>query len=173
MWLKATGALFIIGACTMMGFQAAWRFGERPRQIRQLISCLSALGSYIYYSSMPLSEALRHCADGVEGVIGKLFIRASLLLEADSSLSPADAFAVAKEEYGKKLTLAGSEQELLLLFCTNLGMMNRDEQYKNLMLIQEQLEKTAAEAMAARDTNMKMYRYLGVCGGLAIVILLI
>lgn len=173
MWLKIIGALFVIGACTIMGFQAAWRFAERPRQIRQLVSCLSALQSYIYYSSIPLSQALRLSADGVEGTVVHMFTRAAELLTADPALTPAGAFTIAKDEYSSKLTLADSEQELLVLFSSHLGMMNRDEQCKNLLLIQDQLEKTACEATAARDGNMKMYRYLGVCGGLAIVILLI
>ena len=59
------------------------------------------------------------------------------------------------------------------LFTANLGMMNREEQSKNLHLIQEQLENVAREAQIKRDANMKMCRYLGVCSGMAIIIILI
>ncbi len=173
MWLKLAGAIFIIGACSVMGFQTARRYGQRPRQIRQLISCISALHSYIYFSSMPLNEALRHCAEGVEGVIAAMFRHVGHLLAADAALTPAEAFCQAQSEYTRELSLDVPEQELLALLCSHLGMMNRDEQAKNLVLIQEQLERIACEAAAIRDGNMKMYQYLGVCGGFAIVILLL
>ena len=173
MWLKVVGGIFVVTAGAAMGFQMAWRYGERPRQIRQLISCLSALQSYIYFSAMPLSEALHHSSDGVEGAVSTMFCRAGELLAVHPVLTPEEAFLIAEGEQKRKLTFNKPEQELLQLFWSHLGMMNRDEQAKNLRLIQEQLEKVAHEATAIRDPNMKMYRYLGVCSGLAVVIMLI
>lgn len=173
MWIKISGACLIILAGSAMGFRIAKRYSERPQQIREFISCLSALQSYIVYAALPLNEALRCCADGVEGIVATIFRRTGELMSNNPALTPEDAFAVAQAELGQYLTFQKAEQELIRLFSTHLGMMNRHEQGKKLELIQEQLEALAQEALRLRDSNVKMYRYLGVCGSLAVVIMLV
>lgn len=173
MLFKISGACLVIIAGSALGFQMARRYSERPQQIRQFISCLSTLQSYIVYAALPLNEALRCCAEGLEGIVGDIFRRTGELMSDNPVLSPEDAFAAAQAEYRRQLTFQKAEQELIKLFSAHLGMLNRDEQGKKLCLIQEQLESIVQEAQQMRDSNVKMYRYLGVCGSLAIVIMLV
>ena len=173
MWLKLFGALLVVVSSVTIGFLAAWRYGERPRQIRQLISCLSALQSHIHFSAVPLSEALCHAADGIDGPVSRMFKDAGAMLRTNPSLTPEEAIRIAQIREKGRLVFATAEQELVKLFTANLGMMNREEQSKNLYLIQEQLENVAREAQTKRDANMKICRYLGVCSGMAIIIMLI
>ena len=72
-----------------------------------------------------------------------------------------------------QLAIDKPEKEILTILGANLGAMNREEQNKYITMIQEQLEKLEQEAVRKRDLNTKMYRYLGVCGGLVVVILLV
>lgn len=173
MWLKVAGSILLLSASIAIGFHYAWRYAERPRQIRQLLSCLAALQSYICVSAIPLGDALRLCAGGIEGPIARLFHRTGCALADNAQLTPQIAFWQNYQDMRKQLLLEKTEIEIIQLFSTNLGMMNREEQQKKLMLIQGQLQKVEQEALSQRDPNMKMYRYLGVCGGLAAVIMLI
>ena len=74
---------------------------------------------------------------------------------------------------GGQLAWERPERETLLLFGANLGPTGREEQQKYLAMVLDQLRRIEHEALRLRDQNVKMYRYLGVCGGLATAILLV
>lgn len=173
MWLKLVGSILIIVASISIGFSYAKRFGERPRQIRQIISCFTVLSSYINYAALPLSEALIKCTYGNYGWIESFFRRVACLLEREPWMAPQDAFREALSELEQHLALEQPEREILLSLSANLGVMNREEQEKCLVLALEQLRQIELQAVSLRDPNMKMYRYLGICGGLTVVILLV
>ncbi|MEG6585626.1 stage III sporulation protein AB [Dendrosporobacter sp. 1207_IL3150] len=173
MWLKLLGSIFVIITGTYIGFKLASRCSTRPQHIRQIISCIVSLKSYINYVSMPLPDALVKSTAGTEGPVSVFFRDTAALLEFNGWMNPQQAI---KEVLGKmedKLAIEKPEREILSLLGANLGSMNREEQNKYLNMIQEQLENIEQEAVKTRDQNSKMYKYLGVCGGLAVVILFI
>lgn len=171
MWLKIFGSLMIVSAGTCIGFNLAARYVERPRQIRQLISCLLALKSHINYSAMPLPEALFQCTGGITGPVADLFHTMSELLKKNGWLTPQAAMNQALVDVGQ-LVLRRQEREVLAVFSANLGGMNREEQHKSLDLVHEQLSRIQYEAEKLCEQNVKMYRYLGICGALAVIIVL-
>lgn len=113
------------------------------------------------------------CTQGVDGVIAQLLCRTAEILKREGWLTPQQAFVQAIAEQEGKLALAAPELELLTALGANLGLLNREEQQKYLLMVQDQLRKIEQEAVRLREQNVKMYRYLGVCGSLAIVILLV
>ncbi|MDR3592996.1 MAG: stage III sporulation protein AB [Negativicutes bacterium] len=173
MWLKILGSMLIVAAGGWTGFAVANRYCERTRQIGQLIGCLTALRSYVNYASMPLPEALSHCGSQVDGPVRELFHHTARTLTACGWLTPRQALAGALETAAGRLELGEPEREALLQLGANLGSTNRGEQQKYLTMVLAQLEQLEQESRRARDQNVKMYRYLGICGGLAVVILLV
>jgi stage III sporulation protein AB len=172
MWFKIIGSLLIIAVGTQLGFNAAARYTERPRQIRQLIACLASLKSYITYTAIPLPEAFVSCTGGTKGVIADFFLRTSEILTKRGWLSPREAMEEAMASQ-PQLVLERTEIELLSALGANLGIVDRIEQEKYLNMIEEQLRQLEAEAAQVSAKNSKMYRYLGICGSLAIVILFV
>lgn len=172
MWLKILGSLLVVIASASMGFSLAAQYAERPRQIRQVISCLSALKSHINYTAIPLPDALAHCTGGITGPVAELFQAMASLLVDNGLLTPQAALNQALKD-SNKLVLNNPEREVLSVFSANLGGMNREEQHKSLDLAQEQLSRIQCEAERLCEQNVKMYRYLGICGGLAVVIILV
>lgn len=172
MWLKIIGSVIVIITGTSLGFMLANRCSERPRQIRQIISCIGSLKTYISYVSLPLSEALRSCTNGTYGAINDLFQRMASILSDNGWMTPQEALKRAISETNR-LALERPELEILSALGANLGSTSRDEQKTYLDMVQEQLTKIEQDALRLRDQNSKMYRYLGICGGLAIVIVLI
>ena len=172
MWLKILGSLLVVIAGACIGFSLAGRYVERPRQIRQIISCLSALKSHINYVAIPLPEALAQCTSGITGPVADLFQTMSALLQAKGWLTPQAAMLQALAETDR-LVLNKPEREIMAVFSANLGGMNREEQHKSLDLVHEQLSRVQYEAENICEQNARMYRYLGVCGGLAVVIVLV
>ncbi|WP_371370775.1 stage III sporulation protein SpoIIIAB [Sporomusa aerivorans] len=172
MWLKIVGSLMVVIAGATIGFNLAARYVERPRQIRQLISCLASLKAHINYAALPLPEALSKCTGGVSGPVADLFQAMGRILVTNGWLTPQAAMNQALTET-TKLVLRKPEKEVLAVFSANLGGMNREEQHKSLDLAHEQLSLIQCEAEKLCEQNVKMYRYLGICGGLGVVIILI
>lgn len=173
MWLKLVGGTLVLLVSSWIGFQLAARCNGRPQQIRQIVSCLGSLKSYITYAYLPLHEALIQCTHGTYGPVADLFHHTATLLEKNTGLSPQQAITTVLNEMQGQLMLKRPELETLEILGANLGIMNRQEQGNYLSMMIEQLEKFESEAAKLRDLNTKMYRYLGICGGLAIVILLV
>lgn len=173
MWVKLVGSGLIIAAGTAIGFSLAGRYSERPRQLRQLIGGLAALSSYIGYGSLPLAAALTRAAAGLDGPVGDLFHQTAAIIADRGWLSPRAAFEEAMAAAGSRLAWYRAEGEVLLQLAANLGSTSREEQQKQLAIAVEELRQIELEALRLRDANVKMYRYLGICGALAVVILLI
>lgn len=173
MWLKLAGSLLIILAGTSIGWKAAQRFSDRPRQIRQVINCLASLKSYMNYAALPLPEALRLCTGNTEGVIRDIFQNMSFVLEENGWLTPQEAMTQTISSLEEKLALETPELEALRLLSSNLGSVDQTEQEKFLQVVQNQLLQLEEEALQLRERNVKMYRYLGVCGSLMVVIVLL
>jgi stage III sporulation protein AB len=173
MWLKLMGAIVVLLVSSLIGFQLAARCTGRPEQIRQIISCLGSLKSYITYAYVPLHEALIQCTNGIYGPVAQLFHSTAKRLDENGTLSPQEAIDSVLHDMHGQLLLDKAELEILGILGANLGIMNRVEQGNYLTMIIEQLERVEVEAARLRDLNSKMYRYLGICGGLTIVILLV
>ncbi|MCX7781031.1 MAG: stage III sporulation protein AB [Negativicutes bacterium] len=173
MWLKLAGSVCVVAAGASIGFKLAMRLCERPRQIGQVISCLAALKSYINYVTMPLPEALKKCTGGMRGPVADFFHRTAQILEERGWVTPGEAIEEVLASSSGELALGRHEHEILCVLGANLGLVNREEQYKYIGMVEGQLRMIEQEAARLRDQNMKMYRYLGICGSLIIVILLI
>lgn len=173
MWLKIAGSVLIVFTTSCIGFQMAARCAGRPRHLRQIISCLGALKSYIIYACLPLHEALNQSTNGIYGPVAEFFQETAAMLEQNGTLTPQQVINKVLGEMQGILMLNRPEIEVLNVLSANLGVINREEQEKYLSMVIEQLVRFENEAVKIRDLNSKMYRYLGICGGLAIVILLI
>jgi stage III sporulation protein AB len=173
MWLKLIGSILVFLVSTYIGFQMASRCQARPRHLRQIISCLGSLRSYIIYACLPLHEAVAQCTNGTDGPVAVFFQNIAIMLEKEATLTPQEVIKRVLSEMRGSLMLKNPEIEVLHVLGGNLGVMNCKEQEKYLSLIIEQLERFENEAIRLRDLNTKMYRYLGICGGMAIVIILI
>lgn len=173
MWLKLAGSLLVIFSGTCIGYSFANRCKERPKQIRHILNCLASLRSYINYASVPLPEALRLCTTSTDGIIRDLFTSMSGILDKTGWVTPKDAMVQAMTLFEKRMALDKPEVEILVLLGANLGIADHIEQEKFLSMIQNELEKIEQDAIKLRDQNVKLYRYLGICGSLAVVICLV
>lgn len=172
MWIKMLGATLVIAATSWAGFEAAQRFQQRPRQLRELQSCLQMLETEINYGLTPLPKALEKVAESMEGPIGDFCCAVKSELLANQGVTMRDAWHKGLDLLGKHCALTECDQNILRNLGTTLGISDRHDQIKHLKLAMSQL--AAAETMAWEEKmkNERMFRALGILGGLAVVILL-
>lgn len=169
--VKLIGAIFIIVATTVAGFEAARHLSERPRQLRALRSALQSLEAEIMYGHTPLHEAARRLAAQLSKPLSTFFDSfAKKLTYTETTVK--DAWESSLIEVWKSTALKQGEFEIMKQFGETLGRHDRFSQQKHIMLTLSHLEREEADAVSAQAKYEKMVKSLGFLSGLLLIILL-
>lgn len=168
--LKLVGAGLIVLAGAALGFSMAETYRRRPQQLRQLQFALTVLGTEIRFRQTPLPAALQAVAAATPQPLGRLFGDLAAALDRAEGRGPAWAWQQVKRQ---GLALAPEDYALLDNLMQVLGAGNIAEQGRQLDLHLEHLHQLEAEAEGSRAANEKIWRYLGVFSGLALVLILL
>lgn len=170
--LKILGSLIVIGASGIIGFLYSRVYGERVRQLREIQYSLNMLETEIMYNATPLAEALMNISkDG--GSIKGLFVKMAEILRGKKTDGVLEAYKMSYEESKMYLCFNREEADIIAAFMQSLGGSDIEGQKKNFNLTIKKLEEFEKKADEVRNKNEKLYRYLGVCLGVLIVIILV
>lgn len=169
--LKLFGAVLVVLSCALIGMLQARRMSDRPMQIRRFVRILGQLETEISYGFTPLPDAL--------GRIGKQSAEpfASLFAEIAGRLAKEEAAVLdiwkhtMVRRWGQT-AMRGSEKEVIVQLGFTLGTTDREDQVKHLRLAAKQLETIEAEAEEEKRKYEKMWRSLGLLGGLLIALIM-
>lgn len=170
--LKLIGAGILLFSATMIGFQVAKVYANRPKEIRQLGIALQLLETEICYGSTTLPIALEYVSKRIQGEIGQLFGQAAVYLSTYDGLSTEDSWEMALEKVWSKTTMKKAEKEVLLHLGKVLGKSDKEDQRKHIRLTLLNLQQ---EELTARDEQQKyekMCKSLGVLSGILAIILM-
>lgn len=170
---KVLGAGLIIAACAGVGWQAAGNLARRPRELRALQVALGVLETEVAYGASPLPEALLHAAAAVEGSIGRLFARTAEYLSTGGGITPGDALRQALAEMAPDTALRAIDTETLVALSAVLGASDRKDQTRHLSLARQRLAGEEGRAAEERMRYERVYRYIGVLSGVALVLILL
>ncbi|WP_071460093.1 stage III sporulation protein SpoIIIAB [Bacillus massilinigeriensis] len=169
--IKLIGAALIITATTWTGLEAARKFNERPRQLRQLKSALQSLEAEIMYGHTPLHEAARRLSTQLQAPLSRLFSSFSKrLLEEETTVS--SAWNASLDEIWRETALRNGELEILKQFGETLGRHDKQSQQKQIQLAITHLQREEGDAFEKQSKYEKMVKSLGFLSGLLIIILL-
>lgn len=90
--VKAVLSIIIILSASFIGYILAYKYVQRPRQIKHLLLSLQLLETEILYLLTPLPQALKKVAGKSSGELKRLFAEASVLLEKKDGFSIEDAW---------------------------------------------------------------------------------
>lgn len=170
--LKILGAGLVLAACTGIGFTLAREYTERPRQLRSLESALQMLETEIVYGATPLTEALEHIAAGCDPGIKNLFRQTAIELCQAKGCTAGEAWQQALADFYQASAVESTDINVLKRLGASLGLSDRRDQEKHLKLAREQLRHEIRSAEEISLKNSRLCRYLGVLGGLALVLVL-
>lgn len=158
-------------SCTGIGFRIAREYRERPRQLRSLIQSLRLLQAEIEFSVTPLPEALQRVARRSTRPVNGLLERVAVSL-AESDSTVVEAFAAAVEQTRSKVALLPADFDALQDFGSTLGTSDRVHQTKHFAAALAEFERLEQDAREAQNRNERLWQYLGILGGLLLLILL-
>lgn len=165
------GAIAILSATTIFGFEWAKRVRERPKRLRELKVTLQALEAEIMYGSTPLSEAFQHIGKPLKEPLASFFLTISDMLNSGEH-TVQEAWENQLELLAEESLFKSGEIEVLRQFGSTLGRHDKEHQQKQIQLTLAHLNREEKEARDIQERYEKMCKSLGVLMGLLIVILL-
>lgn len=171
--LKTAGAFLILLASTGIGVSFSMDLKKRCEELRILKRMAAMLRGEIRYAKTPLPEAFVRIAQRLPEPFR------GFLEEVAGELEQADGTGLG-EIWNRKICqclgqtrLTGADRERLKTLGEVLGYLDREMQLAAIDLYLEQLDGGIAEALEDRGSKERLYRSLGVAGGIFLVILLI
>ena len=178
MWLKWLGMTLIFFASTAMGWEKGSALGRREQHLEELLQMLLLLKGEIRFGRTTLREACLDAAERMPGCCGTFLRELGEVFsgkrsgEAFSTMKPGEAFLTCAERAFAGTGLSEEELAPLLLLGRHLGYLDTQMQLKQLELCEEEIRQSLFRIRKDLPQKQKLYRNLGILGGLMLTILL-
>ena len=173
MYLKLSGAVLIIFTAYLLGFNLSSAYRSRVRQLEEILMALEMYLTEINYGLTPLPQAFINIGKRIKVPAGSLFIDAARLMLQNIGLSASDCWERALDKNAPALDLSGDDLDLVKRLGHIWGKSDKSGQIRQVAFIQELLRQALREAQKAQQTNDKIWKYLGLLGGMTLVIFLL
>ena len=170
---KFAGSLCVMAAAIAFGEWKARALGWRVEELAQFERSLTLLSAEITYSRALLPYAFQAVAGRLEQPLEELYRRAASDLLAGDERSAGEIWESALAAVYPQTSLTAADREILAGLGVSLGISDQEGQLEQIGLTRQHLEIALQGAREKRLRNEKMWRYLGLAGGAAVVILLL
>ena len=167
---RIIGAIMVIAASSAVGFGMAAGHKRETAILQQLIRALEFMACEMEYRLTPLPELCRLTAQQVRGPIATLFLELEKELRMQMS---ADAYCCMTAALSHTEDLSERMRENLLLLGKNLGRFDLQGQLSGIASVQQLCRRDLEGMQSNQDVRLRSYRTLGICAGIALVILFI
>lgn len=167
---KILGAILILAACGGMGLSLASAHRQKERLLQQLIAATQFMACELQYRQTPLPQLMHLCAEETGGAICRVF--SELAAELEQQLAP-DAACCMAAVVARMPKLPAMVREKLLLLGRSLGRFDLSGQLAGLEAVAQLCKRDLDGLLINRDARLRSYMTLGLCAGLALVILFV
>lgn len=171
-FLKSAGCVMVIAGASGYGFRLAGNYRERIAVLEQLRQMIFLLKGQILYANAPLPEAFETVGKRMEGELAELFLKTAKRMDRQQGEPFCQIWKEEVEMLEGSGGMAKADIQSLAALGEHLGFMDRDMQERNLLLYLEQLDLVLEELRNHRQERCRLYRSLGVMGGLFLAVLL-
>lgn len=169
--MKWLGALLIVGTLGGSGWLYAGRFDRRIKELEDWRQALCWCEMEMNYNLLPLAEVLSLVGQRLGGPVGTMLQQCARGM-TDERLPMQMSWRRALAEYMQTSTIGEENALILLRFGSSLGSSDLKQQNNNLKFTCANLDQALNRAKREKAAKAKIYRYLGFCAGLALVMIL-
>lgn len=170
MMLKMIGATLIVIGCSAFGLIMVRNHRREVFALEQLIAALDYMLSQLHYQLTPLPELAGKAAEITKGVVGKVFLDFAAKLAIQISPSPELCMDSVLET---TKDIPSVTKECLKSFSLTLGKFDLEGQENSLEILRCTCRRKLEDYTKDQDIRLRSYRTLGVCAGVALMILFI
>lgn len=171
--LRLVSIALIFFLCSILGYVYSERFNVRYYQLKDIYKSVILLQNEVVFSSTPLPEAFKEVGNKSRKPINKILYQVSKDLLSGIDMNVYDCFKRIYINLESEFYLQKEDLSIIEDFLKSLGDSGVYGQEKIFNLCVENLKINIDEAFEECKKNTKLYRYLGVCIGAMISILLL
>jgi stage III sporulation protein AB len=168
--MKWIGAGLLFAATSLWGFSKAEGLTRQCAAVNELRYGLEMLETEILYGQTPLALALSR-AGASSALCRPLFMGVSGRLDQNRSASVAEIWADEVSRLSAQGILGPETADSLIAFGQGLGDSDRSSQQRLFALVKSQMGMHEEKVQAVRHQNEKMWRFMGMGIGCALIIL--
>lgn len=170
MIIRLVGAGMIVIASVGFALLIALFHKKEITTLKQLISALDYMECELQYRMYALPELCRLTAGECTGILRNVF--SSLAIRLEDQISP-DVRCCMQEVLSNQRNIPSQALECLYLLGESLGRFDLPGQLKGLENARKECRERLARLQAGGEGRLRSYQMLGICGGAALIILLI
>lgn len=171
--LKIISILLIFLLCSILGFLYSERFKNRYYQLKAIYKTVTLLQNEVVFSNTVLPEAFEEVSGKCNKPLNKVLKHVSMDLYSGVDMDVYCCFKRVYEEFKDEFFLLKEDISIIEDFVKSLGESGVYGQEKIFNLCLENLRINIDEAFEECKKNTKLYKYLGICVGAMISILLL
>lgn len=171
--LKFIGAFLVIISGTGIGFKASENLVLQNTQLKKLKELLIILRGEIRYNNTVMPQALRNISKKSDKVFEKFLIYVADNLEKYQGKTISDIWNEGVDKELTKLMLGKKHLDKLKDLGNTLGFLDKEMQISYFNLMIEQLDADIEDNNKRCRDNCKLYRTLGVMGGILVVLIIV
>ena len=170
-FLRILGVLLTMGACTALGMYWANLGAFRLQDLLEFKKALLILKSEIEYAATPLPEAMSNIALRVSNPVSKLFSNFADGLANNEGETAYRIWLAAIEAEKRGSFLVENDWEIISAFGKTLGYLDKQMQLDTIRFTVDYVEQQLEQLQTENAKNQRMYRSLGVIGGVLLLVL--
>lgn len=170
MWVRIIGALTTVGACTAFGFGVAFDYRRRVRELGNFLLCLKEMELALSEKPLPLPELASRAGNLGKGSVYEVMRTLSDCLQKNEYADAAGCMRSALEQNPL-------DDRCLHRYLTelgrNLGRFDLEGQLQGLRSLSVSAGRKLTQLENEQAATIRVYRTLGIFGGMALAVLLI
>ena len=170
MGYKWIGAILIVASCTACGFSIAAGKRKEEYLMLQLLRILQCMETELRYRLTPLPELCQMAAGESSGILKNVFLNLSRELYRQKLPDAGSCMAAAIGTCGD---LPNRIRSILSQLGYSLGRYDLEGQLQGIQVVRRRTEESLESLRKNRDERLRSYQTLGICAGMALVIILI
>ena len=172
MLLRIIGALAVMVGCGGLGLYFSAREGFRVQELQEFKKALLILSSEIEYMRTPLAAACANIAQRTDLTVKNLFKGFADLITSSEGESAYQMWMTSMEGIKGKSFMAEEDLTVMEGFGKTLGYLDKEMQKNAIDYAVNYIDEKSTELLTQSSKNKRMYRSLGIIGGLLITVTL-
>ena len=173
MLIKCVGVAMILTSSCGMGFKLSADLLKRIEELKVLKKIILMLRGEIKYNNSTMSEAFETISNRIDNPYKTFLGEASKELNSLSGKTFVEIWRFMIDKNLAVTKLNKKDKERLKALGDNLGYLDKEMQLSTIDLYLEHLELEIDEGNNNMNTNSRLYKCLGIMGGVLVTLIII
>ena len=172
MGLRLIGTLLVVVGSVGLGWYFSMRESFRQRDLINFKKALLMLASEIEYKRTTLPEACTNITKRTDGEVSNVFTRFGKLLSENNGETAYQLWVQALKPCQTETHLQPEDFIVLEDFGKTLGYLDKQMQKNAINIAVSYIDEKVTILGTSSEKNKRMYRSLGLCGGMMLSVVL-